>query len=166
MRLLRGAGRYVDDLLEPPATLHLAFVLSPHAHARIVSIDVTAAAALEGVHGVYTGRDFIGRIGALTADIAQPGFQPVGREALPIDRVRFVGEAVAVVAAINRYVAEDAAELVQVEYEELTALATVESALRTDAPPIHENTRDNVLFRAANNSNGFDAAFAGRLSCR
>jgi aerobic carbon-monoxide dehydrogenase large subunit len=160
MRLLRGAGRYVDDLLEPPATLHLAFVLSPHAHARIVSIDITAAAALEGVHGVYTGRDFIGRIGALTADIAQPGFQPVGREALPIDRVRFVGEAVAVVAAINRYVAEDAAELVQVEYEELTALATIEAALRTDAPPIHENTRNNVLFRAANKSNGFDSAFA------
>lgn len=160
MRLLRGAGRYVDDLPEPPGSLHLAFVLSPHAHARIVSIDTTAAAALDGVRGVCTGRDFAGKIRTLTADIVQPGFQPAGREALPVDRVRFVGEAVAVVVAVNRYIAEDAVELVQVDYEELPVLGTMEAALASGAPPIHEDTRDNVLFRAANKSNGFDAAFA------
>lgn len=160
-RLLRGAGRYVDDLPEPPGTLHLAFVLSPHAHARIISIDTATAAAVAGVRAVYTGRDFFERIRALTPDIEQPGFQPVGREALALDRVRFVGESVAVVVAEDRYVAEDAAELVQVEYEELPVLGSVDAAIAADAAPIHANTRDNILFRSANKSAGFDAAFAG-----
>ena len=161
MRLLRGRGRYVDDVPEPPGTLHLTFVLSPHAHARIVSIDTEAASQIEGVHAIYTGRDFAGRIRALTPDIEQPGFQPVGREAMPVDRVRFVGEGVAVVLAKDRYVAEDAADLVQVEYEELSVIGSVEAALAPDAVAVHENTRDNVLFRAALKTEGFDAAFAG-----
>ena len=60
IRLLRGRGRYVDDVPEPPGTLHLTFVLSPHAHARIVSIDTEAASLVDGVHAIYTGRDFAG----------------------------------------------------------------------------------------------------------
>ena len=161
IRLLRGRGRYVDDVPEPPGTLHLTFVLSPHAHARIVSIDTEAASQVEGVQAIYTGRDFAGRIRALTPDIEQPGFQPVGREAMPVDRVRFVGEGVAVVVASDRYTAEDAAELVQVEYEDLPVAGTVEAALAPDAVLVHENTRDNVLFRAALKTDGFEAAFAG-----
>ena len=161
IRLLRGRGRYVDNVPDPPGTLHLTFVLSPHAHARIVSIDTEAAAQIEGVHAIYTGRDFAGRIRALTPDIEQPGFQPVGREAMPVDRVRFVGEGVAVVVAADRYTAEDAAELVQVEYEELPVIGTVEAALAADTVPVDDNTRDNVLFRAALKTDSFDAAFAG-----
>jgi aerobic carbon-monoxide dehydrogenase large subunit len=161
IRLLRGRGRYVDDVPEPPGTLHLTFVLSPHAHARIVSIDTEAASQVEGVHAIYTGRDFAGRIRALTPDIEQPGFQPVGREAMPVDRVRFVGEGVAVVVASDRYTAEDATELVQVEYEDLPVAGTVEAARAPDAVLVHENTRDNVLFRAALKTDGFEAAFAG-----
>ena len=161
VRLLRGRGRYVDDVPEPPSTLHLTFVLSPHAHARIISIDTEAASLVDGVHAIYTGRDFAGRIRALTPDIQQPGFQPVGREAMPVDRVRFVGESVAVVVASDRYAAEDAADLVQVEYEELPVIGTVEAALAADAVPVHENTRDNVLFRATLKTDGLDAAFAG-----
>jgi carbon-monoxide dehydrogenase large subunit len=161
IRLLRGRGRYVDDVPEPPGTLHLTFVLSPHAHARIVSIDSAAASQVEGVHAICTGRDFAGRIRALTPDIEQPGFQPVGREAMPVDRVRFVGEGVAVVVASDRYTAEDAAELVQVEYEDLPVAGTVEAARAPDAVLVHENTRDNVLFRAALKTDGFEAAFAG-----
>ena len=161
LRLLQGRGRYIDDVPEPPDTLHLTFVLSPHAHARIISIDAEAASQVEGVRAIYTGRDFAGRIQALTPDIRQPGFQPVGREAMPVDRVRFVGESVAVVMATDRYVAEDAADLVQVEYEELPVLGSVEAALAPDAAPIHENTRDNVLFGATLKTDGFDDAFAG-----
>ena len=159
--MLRGRGRYVDDIPEPPGTLHLTFVLSPHAHARIVSIDTEAASQIDGVHAIYTGRDFAGRIRPLTPDIEQPGFQPVGREAMPVDRVRFVGEGVAVVVACDRYAAEDAADLVQVEYEELPVIGTVEAALAADAVPLHENTRDNVLFRATLKTEGFETAFAG-----
>ena len=160
VRLLRGRGRYIDDVPEPAGTLHLSFVLSPHAHARIVSIDTETASKIEGVHAIYTGSHFAGRIRALTPDIEQPGFQPVGREAMPVDRVRFVGEGVAVVVASDRYVAEDAADLVQVEYEELPVVGTVEAALARDSVLVHENTRDNVLFRAALKTEGFDAAFA------
>ena len=98
-RLLRGRGRYVDDIPEPPGTLQLAFVLSTRAHARIVSIDTEQALKCEGVVAVFTGKDFGGGIRPLVPDIQQPGFQPVGRPAMPVDRVRFVGEAVAVVVA-------------------------------------------------------------------
>ena len=78
VRLLRGRGRYIDDVPEPAGTLHLSFVLSPHAHARIVSIDTETASKIEGVHAIYTGSHFAGRIRALTPDIEQPGF-PAGR---------------------------------------------------------------------------------------
>jgi carbon-monoxide dehydrogenase large subunit len=159
-RLLRGRGRYIDDVPEPPGTLHLTFVLSPYAHARILSVDTEAALQADGVLAIYTGRDFADRIRTVTPDIQQPGFQPVGRAAMAVDRVLFVGEGVAVVVATSRYSAEDAADLVQVEYEPLAVTATIDAAIAADAAPLHENTRDNVLFRASHRTEGFDAAFA------
>jgi carbon-monoxide dehydrogenase large subunit len=159
-RLLRGRGRYVDDIPETRGTLHLTFVMSPYAHARIVSIDTEAAAQSDGTVAVYTGRDFDGRIKSLTPDKLQPGFQPVARSAMPVDRVRFVGEAVAVIVATSRYAAEDAADLVQVEYEELPILADTAAAAAPDAFKVHDDTTNNVLFRASHKTEGFDAAFA------
>ena len=159
-RLLRGRGRYVDDIPEAHGTLHLTFVMSPYAHARIISIDTKAAAQSQGVVGVYTGRDFEGRIKSLTPDKLQPGFQPVARSAMPVDRVRFVGEAVAVIVANSRYLAEDAVDLVQVEYEELPIVADAVAAIAANATKVHEGTTDNVLFRASHKTEGFDTAFA------
>jgi aerobic carbon-monoxide dehydrogenase large subunit len=159
-RLLRGRGRYIDDVPEPHGTLQLAFVLSTHAHARIISIDAEEALKIDGVVAVLTGQDFKDGIRSLMPDIQQPGFQPVARPAMSVDRVRFVGEAVAVVVATNRYLAEDGADLVRVEYEDLPVVSTMEEAIAEGAVRVHENTKDNVLFRAAYKTEGFDAAFA------
>jgi carbon-monoxide dehydrogenase large subunit len=157
-RLLRGRGRYVDDIPEPPQTLHLGFVLSPHAHALIRSIDTSAALAIEGVVAVYTGRDFLGRINALVPDKEQPGFQRVGRDAMPVDKVRFVGEALAVVVATSRYIAEDAVDTILVDYEPLPVIADMEAAVQPGAALVHDGTSDNILFRASMKTDGFDAA--------
>jgi aerobic carbon-monoxide dehydrogenase large subunit len=159
-RLLRGRGQYIDDIPEPPSTLHLAFVLSSRAHARILSIDIEAAAQSGGVVAIYTGRDFECGIRALTPDIEQTGFQSVARPTMASDRVRFVGEAIAVVVARNPYLAEDAADLVRVEYEDLPVLSSMEAAVAADAIRLHGNTRDNVLFRGDYRTDGFDEAFA------
>ena len=160
-RLLRGRGCYVDDIVEPPGTLHVAFVLSTRAHARIVSIDAGEARKLEGIVAVFTGEHFKDGIRPLMPDIQQPGFQSVARSAMPVDRVRFVGEAIAVVVAQSRYIAEDGADLVRVEYEDLPVLSTLEAAIAEDAIKLHENTKDNVLFRASYRTEGFTEAFAG-----
>ena len=158
--LLRGLGAFTADIEEPAGTLHAVFVMSTRAHARIVGIDVADAVKAEGVIAVYTGPDLVGRIKPITADISQPGYQPVSRRVLPTDRVRFVGEAVAVVIAESRYLAEDAAELVQVDYEELEPVIDVDQAVRPDAPTLHEATSSNVVFQATYKSAHFDAVFA------
>ena len=157
--LLRGLGVFTDDIPEPPGTLHAVFVMSTRAHARIVGVNVADAAQAEGVVAVYTGKDFLGRIRPVTSDIPQPGYQPVNRTVLAIDRVRFVGEAVAVVIAENRYLAEDAAELVGVDYEELPSVITVDQATRSDAPKLHDETSSNVLFHASYKTENAEGVF-------
>lgn len=124
-----GAARYTADV-QMPGMLHARFLLSPVPHARIVSVDTTAAKAVPGVHAVLTGEDVRG--------------QYFGRRLLdwPVlawDRVRFVGDRVAAVAAETRQAAEEAVRLVQVEYEELPAVFDIEDALRDDAPILHED---------------------------
>src|SRR3954451_16018585 len=121
-----GAARYTADV-RLPGMLHLAYTRSPLPHARIISIDTSAAKAVPGVHAVLTGADI--------------GFVGVGRQlqdwpALAIDRVRMIGDRVAAVAAESRDAAEEAARLVEVEYEELP-LVTLENALDPDAPILH-----------------------------
>jgi len=160
-RLLRGFGCFIDDVPEPAGTLHLAFVLSPHAHARILAIDAAAARAAAGVVEVLTGADFAGIIKPMRPDLAQPGYQVVGRESMPCDIVRFAGELVAVVVATDRYLAEDAAELVEVEYEPLEAVVDLEAARAPGAQKLHDEATDNVLYRGSFKSEGFDAAMAG-----
>jgi len=158
--LLRGLGAFTDDLDELPGTLHAVFVMSTRAHARIVGIDIADARLAEGVVAVYSGHDFVGRIKPIVSDIRQPGYQPVSRAVLPIDRVRFVGEAVAVVIAEDRYLAEDAAELVRVDYEELIPVTDVDHAMRPDAPTLHDEADGNVLFQGSYKTRNFDAVFA------
>ena len=159
-RLLRGYGCFVDDVPEPPGTVHLAFVLSASAHARISRIDTAQARAAEGVLGVYTGADFASAIKPFRPDIEQPGYQVVERPAMAVDRVRFVGEALAVVVATSRYLAEDAAELVEVEYEDLPVVVDMDRAQDEGAVRLHDNTSDNVVFRSTFKSPGFDETMA------
>ncbi len=159
-RLLRGFGTFTDDIVEPAGTLHAFFVMSTRAHAYITEIDVAEAKKAEGVVAVYTGKDFDGRIKPIVSDIKQPGYQPVNRSVLPIDRVRFVGEPIAVVIAESRYLVEDAADLVRVDYEELRPIIDVDCAIQPDAPTLHDDSTGNILFRASYKTPSFDFAFA------
>lgn len=143
-RLLRGKGTYVDDV-DLPGLLHAAFLRSPHAHARIVRIDTSAALALPGVHLVLTAIDL--------GEVLEPSpllvphaalTQPRTQLPLALEEVRYVGEAVAMVVADSRYVAEDALDLIDVEYEPLPVVYSLEIAAQADAPLVHADVPGNV----------------------
>lgn len=139
--LLSGRGSYADDLGTRPGTLHAAVLRSPHAHARIVALDVTAAEAAPGVAAVLTGDDVQRWSRPFIAGVRQP----MDHWALAVERVRHVGEPVAVVVARDRYLAEDALDLIRVEYAPLDAVVGIEAALAGDAPLLHEEVGSNVV---------------------
>ncbi len=145
-RLLTGAGRYVDDVLIP-GTAYAAFVRSPHAHARVLAIDATAALALPGVVAVYTGADVVALLAPQVSEAELLPGRSIRRWPLATDTVRCVGDPVAVVVAEDRYIARDAAELVAVEYAPLPAVTNAEAALAADAPILHEGWENNVALR-------------------
>ena len=166
-RLLRGGGRYVDDMVLP----HMVFghvLRSPHAHARIRSIDTTAAKAAPGVLAVLTGadweasgwRDLPSAAGNKRRD-GSPAHRP-RFPALVKDRVRWVGDYVAFVVAETRHQAADAAELIEVEYETLPAIVSTEDATKPGAPPVWDEAPDNISFvYLEGDKAATDAAFAG-----
>jgi len=135
--LLTGRGNYVDDI-RLSGTVHMVFVRSFTAHARILSIDTADAAAMPGVLGVWTDADLDG----LPASRSVPGME---RPCLARDRVHFVGEPVAVVVATDRYLAADAADAVLVDYEELPVMASVAAATAEGATPIMDGLPSNVV---------------------
>jgi 2-furoyl-CoA dehydrogenase large subunit len=137
-RLLTGRGVFVADLTLKDAYA-AAILRSPHAHARIRSIDTSAAKGAQGVAGVITGADAL----AHTQPFAVGVDAPVRYYCIATDKVRFVGEPVAVVVARDRYLAEDALELVEVDYEHLPAVVDPEDALSPDAPILHEAVGSN-----------------------
>jgi len=143
-RFLTGHGHYLDDL-EIPGALFACFVRSPHAHARIRAIDVDAARSAPGVVTVVTGRELAEW--TIEFRLAPPieGLHPTGMTTLPIDKVRFQGDPVACVVARDRYLAEDAAELVEVDYDELPAVTGFESALADGAPLVDESLPSNLV---------------------
>ncbi|MFS8038594.1 xanthine dehydrogenase family protein molybdopterin-binding subunit [Xanthobacter sp. AM11] len=160
-RLAAGRGNYVTDM-KLPRMLHAAFVRSPFAHARIVRVDVAAARAAPGVALVATGADL--------AQLCTPwvgtldhfkGMKSAPQLPLPLERVTWCGQAVVAIVAESRAAAEDAAELVEVEYEELPVLADLDTALAPDAPRLVEGFADNICFRSALESGAVDALFAG-----
>jgi len=157
--LLRGQGRFVDDLPTPLNTLHLAFVLSPYAHARIASIDASEALALDGVVDVFTGADLAAMVKPIAAQIELPGYSPNARDVLAIDEVRFAGEAVAVVVAESQYLAEDGLELVDVDYEPLPAVVDIHEATEPAAPQVNPTVPGNVYFEGRFATDGVAAAF-------
>jgi carbon-monoxide dehydrogenase large subunit len=142
-RLLTGRGRYVDDIALP-GMLHAAFVRSPYARATIKRIDTAAARALPGVFAVYTAADLNGMVKAM-----KPGFFPPAAnfppDYLPLAAgdVRFVGDMVALVVAEDRYIAEDAVELVEVDYEQLEPVLDYLAAEK--GPPIHKGLKTNLI---------------------
>jgi len=143
-RLVSGRGRYLDDLGFPGA-LHVTFVRSPHAHARILGIDSAEAAAMPGVVGVFTGRDLDQWTTRLRLAPPIEGLHPTELSTLPIDKVRFHGDPVAVVVVTDRYLAEDAAEAVVVDYEALPAVTSITEAFAPDAARVDETLPDNMV---------------------
>jgi aerobic carbon-monoxide dehydrogenase large subunit len=144
LRLLSGHGRYVDDI-EIPGALHACFVRSPHPHARIKSIRTDAAKVSRGVMAVYSGKDIAQWTTPLRMAPPIEGLLPVEMTTLPIDKVRFHGDPVACVIAESRYLAEDAAELVEVDYEPLPAVASLAQALAPGAPKVDDSLPSNQI---------------------
>jgi len=142
-RLTSGAGQYVDDI-QRPGMLHAAFLRSPYAHARIKSIDVSAARALPGVHAVVTGEDAHARTKPMGTLVPTP--RQITHYCLAVGKVRFMGEPVAAVAAESRAIAEDALERIAVEYEPLPVSADADSAMRPDAERLYDELDSNVLW--------------------
>ena len=145
--LLKGKGKYVGDI-ELPNMLEASFVRSPHPHALIRSIDASAARALPGVHAVLTHDDFQSVLATnhIPSDHRTWQFPEHSKPVvIPKDEVCFAGEAVAMVLAESRYVAEDAAALVAVDYEPLPAVSDCRDALAPDAPTVHQDAPDNLV---------------------
>ncbi len=140
-RFVVGRGRYVADV-KLPGLLHVALVASPHAAARIVSIDASAALAMPGVHAVLTGAELAAAVDPLMNGLDTPR---VRRFPLAVGQVRYNGEWVAAVVAETRALAEDAAERVTIDYEPLAFVLDAEQALRPDSPPVHPEHGSNVL---------------------
>ena len=157
--LLRGRGRFIDDLPLPANTLHLGFVLSPHAHARIVTINTAQAAALEGVVAVMTGEDMAEFVRPVSAEIEIAGYNRHDRNVIARDIVRFVGEAVAVVVCESAYIAQDALELVEVDYEILPATVRLEVATDPGMPLVHAEIENNLIFEGRFATDGIDSVF-------
>jgi carbon-monoxide dehydrogenase large subunit len=165
-RLITGTGQYVDDTSQS-GEMHLVLVRSPHAHARIVSVDGKAAKAMPGVLAVFSGADlkadgvgafptFAGLVNAEGKPMSAPPYYP-----LAVGEARFVGEAVAAVVAQTRLQALDAAEQVAVEYEELPAVVTIEAAAASNAPQIWPDAPGNIAARTEfGKKDETDAAFA------
>jgi carbon-monoxide dehydrogenase large subunit len=160
-RLLTGRGRYVDDLVLP-RMVHAAFVRSTHAHARLVRVDLDRARAAPGVGGVLTGHD--------AAKLCKPyrgvllhykGMKTGAMLPLAVDRVRYVGEPIVAVAAESRAAADDAAALIDVEYEPLPAVLAPDAAVADGAPLIHPELGDNILYATRLSAGDVERAFAG-----
>jgi carbon-monoxide dehydrogenase large subunit len=157
-KYLRGRGKYVDDI-QLPGTLHASFLRSPFAHAKVTRVDAAAARALDGVALVLTAED-VSDIPAIVTDLPREEVVANSRPVLPAEKVRFVGEAVACVIATSRYVAEDAMQLIDVEYEQLPVVMDAEQALAEDAPLLHDGTESNSFAHIEFEHGDVDGAFA------
>jgi carbon-monoxide dehydrogenase large subunit len=143
-RFVTGQGRYLDDIAIS-GCLHAHFVRSPHAHARITSVDIAAAKHAEGVVAIVGGRELAEWTTPLRVAPPIEGLRAVGFSTLPIDKVRFVGDPVLCIVATDRYLAEDAADLVTIGYEVLDAVVDLDQAFAPGAPLIDDELPDNLI---------------------
>ena len=160
-RLITGRASYTDDI-KLPGLVHAAILRSPHAHANIVSVDTSGAEGQPGVLAVYTGADTDGVLAGLPCAwlIPDSDLKTPDHPAIAKDRVRYVGDAVAVVVAESRYQAEDALEHIDVDYEPLDAVMNPKAAAQDGAPQIHDDVDNNVAFTWPLAGGDTDAAFA------
>ncbi|WGR69637.1 MULTISPECIES: xanthine dehydrogenase family protein molybdopterin-binding subunit [unclassified Bradyrhizobium] len=160
-RLLQGRGSYISDM-ELPRMAHVVFLRSPHAHAKIVSIDAAAAKQMPGVSAVVTGKELAAVITPWVGVLSHlKGLKSAPQSAIAVDRVCWQGEAVAAIVATSRAAAEDAAERVAVEYQELEAATDMRTALDPATPVIHASLGDNLAFERIHDAGAVDQAFAG-----
>jgi aerobic carbon-monoxide dehydrogenase large subunit len=156
-RFTTGAAKYVDDL-QMPGILHAAFLRSPVAHARILALRPEAALSAPGVRLVLTADDIAGELGAFPIIPAEADLVAIPHPVLARDRLRYVGEPVAVIVAESRDAAVDAADLVELEFEELPAVLDPVDAVRAETI-LHDEAPDNVLMRWQRSEGDVDAAF-------
>src|SRR5216684_3663810 len=158
--LLSGRGRFADDLPIPAGTLHAHVIRSPHAHAKIVRIETADALAQEGVWAVVTGAD----VRKLSDPFLIALKAPIDQWSLAVEHVRYVGEPVALVVADTRYLAEDAAERVSIDYEALAAVIDPQAACDASAPLLHAKAKSNEIsvrkFSYGDSKSAFDRADA------
>jgi 2-furoyl-CoA dehydrogenase large subunit len=154
--LLTGRGRFIDDLGTRPGTLHAAILRSPHAHADILSIETGVAAALPGVVAIVTGRDLAKLTTPMVAGLK------IAAENWPmaVERVRYVGEPVAIAVAQSRYLAEDALDAIEVAYRPLKAVVDPVASIEEGAPVLHEKAGANLVSDRRFRYGEPDAAFA------
>lgn len=146
-RFISGKGRFTDDI-KFPGMLYAAILRSSRAHARLRKIDVSQAVALPGVVAVYTGEDLAGMVKPVPTSwyVPDSGLQAKDRIPLAVDKVRYVGEGVALIVAEDRYTARDALDLIEVEYEDLAAVTHQKEALQKGAPLVHDDVQHNIAF--------------------
>src|SRR6266571_4781217 len=155
-RLIKGLAHYVDDI-GLPGTLHVAFVRSMYAHARINGIDTSEAMKAPGVVAVYTGEDIAEKVGPVPCAAALPDLKVPDYRVLATDKALFVGHPIAAVVANDKYLARDAVHLIDVDYEELPAVVDVEKAA-TGGDLVHEKFGDNIAYKLTSGEGDIDAA--------
>jgi aerobic carbon-monoxide dehydrogenase large subunit len=157
-RLIQGLGHYVDDI-KLPDTLHVAFLRSMYAHAKIKSIDTSEASHAPGVVAVYTGKDVAGKIGPVPCAGVLPGLKIPDYRVLASDHVTFVGHPIAAVVATDKYAARDAIDLIMIDYEELPVVVDVEEAAK-GGPLVYEEYGDNIAYKLTSGEGDIEAALA------
>ena len=161
-RLITGHAFYVDDLRPPegrPATLHMAVVRSPYAHAELKNIRMDAVKVLPGVVAVFAGEELVSDMRPMDT-IPLPGLKKPERRPLALGRVRYAGDPVAIVLAESSFIAEDARELVEVDYEPLPSVTDPEAALAAGAPLLYDVFGTNMAFQSQSGKGDIAAAFA------
>src|SRR5207244_1587288 len=155
-RLIKGLSHYVDDI-GLPGTLHVAFVRSMYAHARISGSATTEAMKVPGVVAVYTGKDIATKVGPVPCAAALPDLKVPDYRVLATGKALFVGHPIAAVVATDKYAARDAVDLVAVDYQELPAVVDVEAAAN-GGNVVHEKFGDNIAYKLTSDEVDIDAA--------
>ena len=155
-RLIKGLAHYVDDI-GLPGILHVAFVRSLYAHARINGVDTSEALQAPGVVAVYTGKDIATKVGPVPCAAALPDLKVPDYRVLATEKALFVGHPIAAVVATDKYAARDAVDLISVDYEELPAAVDVETAAQ-GGPVIHDTFGDNIAYKFTSGEGDIEAA--------
>jgi carbon-monoxide dehydrogenase large subunit len=157
-RLVSGTSTYVDDVVLP-GMLHMAVTRSIHAHARIKHVDISKAQKVPGVMAVVTGEEVAAHCGPIPCAASIPGMKNAQRQLLAVGKVRFVGEPVAAVVAENKYIARDAADLIEIDYAPLPAVVNPEKAMEPASPRLYDEFSDNIGYTFGFETGSTEEAF-------